>query len=41
MRIWRVKPPTPVDDDGSDDMMMDGGDGTWSASIVGDFDDHK
>ncbi|KAI0369469.1 WD40 repeat-like protein [Pilatotrama ljubarskyi] len=47
VRIWRVKPPTPSDDlDGEADA--DGGVGTgsgdagrWSASIVGDFDDHK
>ncbi|KAI0350137.1 WD40 repeat-like protein [Trametes cingulata] len=47
VRIWRVKPPAPGDDlDGEGDA--DGGAGAgsgdagrWSASIVGDFDDHK
>ena len=40
VRIWRVKPPTPSEDlDGGGE---DGGDdGAWSASIVGDFDDHR
>ncbi|GBE87451.1 WD40 repeat-like protein [Sparassis latifolia] len=40
VRIWRVKPPTP-----SDELEAEGepdtSEGNWSASIVGDFDDHK
>ncbi|TBU21691.1 WD40 repeat-like protein [Dichomitus squalens] len=39
VRIWRVKPPTPSEDLEGDDA--DGTEGKWSASIVGDFDDHK
>ena len=39
MRIWRVKPPTPSEDLDGDET--DGTEGKWSASIVGDFDDHK
>ncbi|RPD56747.1 WD40 repeat-like protein [Lentinus tigrinus ALCF2SS1-7] len=38
VRIWRVRPPTPSEDlDGEGEE----GEGKWSASIVGDFDDHK
>ena len=39
MRIGRVKPPTPSEDLDGDET--DGTEGKWSASIVGDFDDHK
>ncbi|GJE86577.1 WD40 repeat-like protein [Phanerochaete sordida] len=39
VRIWRVKPPTPMDDGDHEDGDAEGG--AWSASIVGDFDDHK
>ncbi|KAI8986310.1 WD40 repeat-like protein [Trametes punicea] len=39
VRIWRVKPPTPSED--LDGEEADGDAGGWSASIVGDFDDHK
>ena len=36
VRIWRVRPPTAGEDlDGED------GDGRWTATVVGDFDDHK
>ncbi|EIW52294.1 WD40 repeat-like protein [Trametes versicolor FP-101664 SS1] len=39
VRIWRVKPPTPSEDL---DAGAEEGDGAqWTASIVGDFDDHK
>ena len=37
VRIWRVKPPTPSEDS---DGVEDGAE-KWSASILGDFDDHK
>lgn len=39
MRIWRVKPPTPSED--LDPGAEEGDGAQWSASIVGDFDDHK
>ena len=39
VRIWRVKPPTPPDELEENDGDVD--EGTWSATIVGDFDDHK
>ncbi|OCH93924.1 WD40 repeat-like protein [Obba rivulosa] len=40
VRIWRVRPPLPSDElDGEPDG--DASEGKWSASIVGDFDDHK
>ncbi|KAM5541286.1 hypothetical protein V8D89_005215 [Ganoderma adspersum] len=43
VRIWRVKPPTPSEDlDGED--AAEGAEKEkekWSASVVGDFDDHK
>ncbi|KAI0694961.1 WD40-repeat-containing domain protein [Cytidiella melzeri] len=39
VRIWRVKPPTPPDEMEQDEGEND--EGTWSATIVGDFDDHK
>lgn len=39
VRIWRVKPPLPSDE--LDAEEMDSSDNKWSASIVGDFDDHK
>ncbi|KAI0776488.1 WD40 repeat-like protein [Irpex lacteus] len=38
VRIWRVKPPTPPDEVDEDEET---GEDTWSATIVGDFDDHK
>ncbi|KAI1783325.1 WD40 repeat-like protein [Ganoderma leucocontextum] len=38
VRIWRVKPPTPSEDLDGEDAE---GPEKWSASIVGDFDDHK
>ncbi|OBZ78097.1 Nucleoporin seh1 [Grifola frondosa] len=41
VRIWRVKPPTPDDDQDGGDGEADITEGRWSASIVGDFDDHK
>ncbi|KAI0687085.1 WD40 repeat-like protein [Earliella scabrosa] len=36
VRIWRVRPPTAGEDLDSED-----GDGRWTATVVGDFDDHK
>ncbi|KAH9849432.1 WD40-repeat-containing domain protein [Lenzites betulinus] len=40
VRIWRVKPPSADADAGEDGE--DGGAGAqWTASVVGDFDDHK
>ncbi|KAI0652988.1 WD40 repeat-like protein [Cubamyces menziesii] len=48
VRIWRVKPPTPSEDLEEDEGYGDGAEGQdgaeagrWSATIVGDFDDHK
>ncbi|OSC98162.1 WD40 repeat-like protein [Trametes coccinea BRFM310] len=45
VRIWRVKPPAPseeADGFGEDGLgAQEGEAGRWSASIVGDFDDHK
>ncbi|KAI0071101.1 WD40 repeat-like protein [Panus rudis PR-1116 ss-1] len=41
VRIWRVKPPMLHDDLEDGDGDTDGGEGTWSASLVGEFDDHK
>ena len=47
VRIWRVKPPTPSEDLDGEDVGEGGGPEKererekWSASIVGDFDDHK
>ena len=38
VRIWRVRPPTPSEDLEGE---SDDDEGKWSASIVGDFDDHK
>jgi nucleoporin SEH1 len=39
VRIWRVKPPLPPDEiEQDEDEARDSG---WSATIVGDFDDHK
>ena len=38
VRIWRVKPPAPSEDE--DDEGVEGSE-KWSASVVGDFDDHK
>ncbi|KAI0938538.1 hypothetical protein AcW1_001754 [Taiwanofungus camphoratus] len=40
VRIWRVKPPA-LGDEMEGDGDADGTEGKWSASIVGDFDDHK
>ena len=40
VRIWRVKPPTPHEDLEDETEAVDGA-GAWTASIVGDFDDHK
>ncbi|KAI0084687.1 WD40 repeat-like protein [Irpex rosettiformis] len=39
VRIWRVKSPIPPDELDEDDIEID--EGAWSATIVGDFDDHK
>ncbi|KAI0642819.1 WD40-repeat-containing domain protein [Trametes meyenii] len=47
VRIWRVRPPTPSEDeDGDGDGPSGEGEGEsegtrWTASVVGDFDDHK
>ncbi|KAI0747476.1 WD40 repeat-like protein [Fomes fomentarius] len=43
VRIWRVKPPTPSEDLEGDETDHESADaqGKWSASVVGDFDDHK
>ncbi|KAI9058863.1 WD40 repeat-like protein [Trametes sanguinea] len=46
VRIWRVKPPAPSSEEadgyGEDGPgAQEGGAGRWSASVVGDFDDHK
>lgn len=39
VRIWRVKPPAVGDEvEGEGEDVADG---KWSASVVGDFDDHK
>ncbi|CAL1708976.1 unnamed protein product [Somion occarium] len=40
VRIWRVKPPA-LSDELDEDGDGDGSEGSWSASLVGDFDDHS
>ncbi|KAJ3552352.1 hypothetical protein NM688_g4194 [Phlebia brevispora] len=39
VRIWRVKPPSAEDE--FDSGESDGREEAWTATIVGDFDDHK
>jgi len=40
VRIWRVKPPA-FDDQIDGEGDADTAEGQWTASVVGDFDDHK
>ncbi|KAK7439780.1 epoxide hydrolase, soluble (sEH) [Stygiomarasmius scandens] len=41
VRIWKVKPAADDDGEQGDDAEMSGDEGRWTASVVGDFDEHQ